>query len=59
MSSLPPAAQDREQLKMELQQVNQQITQQTRYMEVNSLKISLNCIKQKQLLLGSRKHRQY
>lgn len=59
VSSLPPAAQDREQLKMELQQVNQQITQQTRYMEVNSLKICLNCIKQKQLLLGSRKDRQY
>lgn len=37
VSSLPPAAQDREQLKMELQQVNQQITQQTRYMEVSSL----------------------
>ncbi|XP_047666246.1 roquin-1a isoform X2 [Tachysurus fulvidraco] len=33
VSSLPPAGQDREQLKMELQQVNQQITQQTRYME--------------------------
>ncbi|XP_058256731.1 roquin-1a isoform X3 [Hemibagrus wyckioides] len=33
--SLPPAAQDREQLKMELQQVNQQITQQTRYMEAS------------------------
>ncbi|XP_053369840.1 roquin-1a isoform X2 [Clarias gariepinus] len=30
---LPPSAQDREQLKMELQQVNQQITQQTRCME--------------------------
>ncbi|XP_076847713.1 roquin-1a isoform X2 [Brachyhypopomus gauderio] len=33
---LPPAAQDREQLRMELQQVNQQITQQTRCLESSS-----------------------
>ncbi|XP_062868694.1 roquin-1a isoform X2 [Trichomycterus rosablanca] len=33
---LPPAAQDRERLRMELQQVNQQITQQTRCMERES-----------------------
>lgn len=42
-SSLPPAAQDREQLKMELQQVNQQITQQTRCMEVSLLRTSIHC----------------
>lgn len=40
-SRLPPSAQDREQLKMELQQVNQQITQQTRCMEVSLLRSSL------------------
>ncbi|XP_066503295.1 roquin-1a isoform X2 [Hoplias malabaricus] len=33
---LPPAAADREQLRMELHQVNQQITQQTRSMESSS-----------------------
>ncbi|KAI5101144.1 roquin-1, partial [Silurus meridionalis] len=41
---LPPAAQEREQLKMELQQVNQQITQQTRCMEVSSWRISRSCL---------------
>lgn len=33
--SLPVSASDREQLKIELQQVNQQISQQTRGMEVH------------------------
>ncbi|XP_072516411.1 roquin-1a isoform X2 [Salminus brasiliensis] len=38
---LPPAAQDREQLRMELQQVNQQITQQNRSMESSSSVVAL------------------
>lgn len=38
---LPPAAPDREQLRMELQQVNQQITQQTRSIESSSSMVAL------------------
>uniref|UniRef100_A0AAR2LIY0 RING-type E3 ubiquitin transferase n=1 Tax=Pygocentrus nattereri TaxID=42514 RepID=A0AAR2LIY0_PYGNA len=39
--SLPPAGPDREQLRMELQQVNKQITQQTRSMENSSNVVAL------------------
>ncbi|XP_036442010.1 roquin-1a isoform X1 [Colossoma macropomum] len=38
---MPPAGPDREQLRMELQQVNQQITQQTRSMESSSNVVAL------------------